>query len=122
MTTKETITVVKTIEVHHPVQVRFLPGDQRFVLWYGLTLNQLAPCCVCNGRVQSVKTLDGREWMLRHHVSLTEINEVLDATKIVVEVEEDYLKIKNPWCPAGLEDAWHKCALNRLTQHARKEA
>lgn len=115
MIIQETITVVKTVEVHLPEQLRFLPGDQRFVLWYGLVLGELTPCCVCGERVQSVKTNDGREWMLRHHVALSEVNEVLEATEIVVEVIEDYFRIKNPWCPAGREAAWLRCAINRFT-------
>lgn len=119
--TKETITVVKTIEVHHPVQIRFLPGDQRFILWYGLVTGNLAPASEISGLVQSVKTCDGREWLLKKPVKKSEITLLLDELLPPAQSNGDVLSALNPWCPKGLDAAWYECAVRRANEHAKKE-
>ncbi len=121
MTTKETITVVKTVEIHHGTKARFLPGDQRFILWYGLVTENLAPASEISGLVQSVKTRDGREWMLKKPVKKSDITLLLDGLLPPAWSNGDVLSAGNPWCPKGLERAWYDCALRRAHEHETEE-
>lgn len=121
MTTKETITVVKTIEIHHATNVRFLPGDQRFILWYGLCIGQLVVASTIGEFVQSVRTNDGREWLLKRPVRRQDVVHVLHDADVGLNID-DPLMASNPWCPAGLEKAWYDSAVRRLDAHMPKEA
>jgi len=122
MTTTETITVTKTIEIHHATKVRFLPGDQRFMLWYGLAVGALGPVPSTTGWVVDVTTPDGRAWMLRKPVRMEQVDAVLHAAEVGAS-SGDCLMAANPWCPPGLEDAWYESAVRRLCNHsARKGA
>lgn len=119
MITKETITVVKTVDIDHGTRVRFLPGDQRFILWYGIAIGKLAPVPSTTGRVTEVCHGE-RSWMLKTPVRIEQIDALLDEVERVdkdilagVADPEDCLYVANPWCPKGLEDTWRESARRR---------
>jgi hypothetical protein len=124
MTTKETITVTKTVEIHHGTKARFLPGDQRFILWYGLCIGQLVVASTIGEFVQSVRTDDGREWLLKRPVRKQDVVYVLHDADVGSNLDDPHgpLMAANPWCPAGLEKAWYDSAVRRLDAHTPKEA
>ena len=119
MTTKETITVVKTVEVQHANKIRFLPGDQRFVLWYGLAIGMLGPVPSTTGWFVDVMTPDERVWMLKKPVPIEQVNAVLQDAEIGAS-NGDCLLAPNPWCPPSLENAWYESAQRRWEEHTRK--
>ena len=121
MTTTETITVTKTVEIHNATKVRFLPGDQRFILWYGLCIGQLVVASAIGEFVQSVRTNDGREWLLKRPVRRQDVVHVLHDADVGLDLD-DPLSAANPWCPAGLEKAWYDSAVRRLDTHMAKAA
>lgn len=99
--------------------MRFLPGDQRFILWYGLAIGMLSPVPSTTGWVTDVKTPDEHVWMLKKPVRIEQIDSVLQDAEIGTG-NGDCLMAANPWCPKGLEDAWHESAIRRWEENARK--
>lgn len=118
--TKE-ITIIRTVTVQCGTHARTLPGDQRFILWYGLVGKWLT--IRGNGPyVSSVFTSDGREWFLKTVVPRSEVEKVMDDASVTYEAGEDwYRRVPNPWCPKGLEAAWIKCAIRRANEHSARK-
>jgi len=115
------VTITRTIQVQVGTKTRVLPGDQRFILWYGLVTENLTPASEIGGLVQSVKTRDGREWLLKQPVKKSEVTLLLDGLLPRAWSNGDVLSALNPWCPKGLDAAWYECAVRRLNEHIEKQ-
>lgn len=122
-----------SVTVHHPIHFRFLPGEEGFVLWYGLVTDELTMSSPVGDLFQATRTKDGREWMLRRPVRKEDVERV----KLYMDVERArqcmddvppsswnreafFSHVDNPWCPDCMKRAWVECARRRWEQHNGK--